>query len=71
MKDKLTTLRDDIRFTRFQHGDCELAFELEKWISYLDNMIELEKPYTPYYHNAESAEHANREVHAIQIRERE
>jgi hypothetical protein len=78
----LKALRNSIHMTRINQGaDCELAYELETWTKILDSIIASAEPEKtleedindPFgtgqfdYH----AEYANREVHAIQARERE
>lgn len=67
----LKALRNSIYMTRINQGDCELAHELEMWSKILDGVIksvENDAAGERYDHHAE---YRNREVHAIQARERE
>lgn len=69
---ELLALQLEICTARLQHGDCELAQELEKWIKDLDRIIPKAcQPNTILLNNDHFAEYHNREVHAIQAKERE
>lgn len=67
----LKALRNSIHMTRINQGDCELAYELEMWTKILDGVVKSaendEAGESERYD--QHAEHANREVHAIQAME--